>query len=98
MQMDTPVDAALRQNTLDSRAKALDTLERTSRPSILALLVPVWLALAFAILVAFLPSPKPPFVAGMLAMAIALIAVSMIRAQRRLDALVNLVVQDLRIQ
>jgi len=97
MTTDTLVDMALKQQAAERREKALALIRKTGRQSWLSLQLPVWLALAVVILIAFVPLAKPdkvPYVALVLGFAIALVAGITVQLHRRLDAVVRLLTED----
>jgi O-antigen ligase len=60
------------------------------------MLVPVWFALLMALLVSFVPlQPNPiPIVVGVLVIAIVGVTANMVRANRRLETAIQLILQD----
>ena len=84
--------------TLDSqqtqrRESALAAIARYRTPTGAAV-VPVWFALMVALLIAFVPNSRPnpiPYIVAMLAFAVVWVTVSVIRNNRRLEAIVQLI-------
>jgi hypothetical protein len=94
METTLPTDSVLAQQTLMRRQNALALLAKTRFPSTVAVQLPVWLALCMVLLILLLPAPKPnpvPYIAGMLGFAIAWAMAMIVRVNRRLDAIVQLI-------
>jgi hypothetical protein len=95
MEARTKIDVALDHQLPQSREIALATIARYRTP-IGTAVVPVWFALLMALLIACVPSSRAnsiPYVVAMLAFAIAWVTVTMIRNNRRLEAIVKLISQ-----
>jgi hypothetical protein len=95
METATPVDVAASQQALARRQKALTLVKYRSYT--VATLIPVWFALLLALLIAAVPSLRVnsvPYVIFMLAFAILGITTNIIRGNRRLDAAIELILQD----
>ena len=97
MQTNTPAEASLIQRALQKREMAVAALLE-KRPSFITTLIPVWFALLLALLVSFVPlRPNSiPIVVGVLVIAIAGLTGTMVRANRRLETAIQLILQDLR--
>ena len=100
MKASTPVDVALQEITSGKRAKALASIERTRPLSLLTQQIELWFALLMILGVAAVAMLKPtidstPYIALMLVLAISAIAGHAMQTQRRLEALIVLVKQDL---
>jgi hypothetical protein len=96
MEARTKIDLALDHQLSQSREIALAAIARYRTP-IGAAVVPVWFALLMALLIACVPSSRAnpiPYVVAMLAFAIAWVTVTMIRNNRRLEAIVKLISQN----
>jgi hypothetical protein len=97
MQTISPIDSALENQSLLRRRGALALIGQTKLPTMLALQVPVWFALLMAAFFIALPTPKLnplPVVAGMLGCAILWGSVLVVRLNRRLDAVVQLITSE----
>jgi hypothetical protein len=98
VETNTSADVTMRQLAQDRRQRAIAILARTKSPSAITLQIPVWFALFVALLIAFAPIQRTnlvPYVTALLAFAIASAAVVAIRTQRRLEAVVQFVTQEL---
>jgi hypothetical protein len=96
MEARTEIDLALDHQLSQRRESALAAIVRYRTPTGAAV-IPVWFALLLALLIACVPSPRPnpiPYVVGMLAFAVVWVTVIMIRNNRRLEAIVQLIAQD----
>ena len=94
METTLPTDSVLAQQTLLRRQNALALLAKTGLPSMVAVQLPVCFALFLVLLILLIPAPKPspvPYVAGMLGFAIAWAVAMIVRVNRRLDAIVQLI-------
>jgi hypothetical protein len=100
MRQNTPLDVELQQRTAARRAAALNLIAKTKPLSLVAAQIPVWFALVLLALLAaasYKTRVNPaPYIAVVLIPAIGWITGCMIRMQRRMEALVQLVVQDMR--
>src|SRR3984957_18572660 len=95
MEASTKIDLALDQQLSQTRESALAAIARYRTP-IGAAIIPVWFALLMALLIACVPSSRAnpiPYVVAMLAFAIVWVTVTMIRNNRRLEAIVKLISQ-----
>jgi hypothetical protein len=96
MEARTKMDLALDHQLSQSRETALAAIARYRTP-IGTAVVPVWFALLMALLIACVPSSRAnpiPYIVAMLAFAIAWVTVTMIRNNRRLEAIVKLISQN----
>jgi RsiW-degrading membrane proteinase PrsW (M82 family) len=96
MEASAKIDSALNHQQSQRRERALAAIARYRTPTGAAV-IPVWFALFVALLIAFVPSSRPnpiPYVVAMLAFAVGWVAVSVIRSNRRLEAIVQLISQD----
>lgn len=92
----TEIDLALDQQLSLRRERALAAIAKYRTPTGAAI-IPVWFALFVALLIAFVPNSRPnpiPYVVAMLAFAVVWVTVSIIRNNRRLEAIVQLITQD----
>ncbi|HTV76619.1 MAG TPA: hypothetical protein VMF03_00040 [Steroidobacteraceae bacterium] len=88
----TPLDIALEERAAQRRERALAAIAKY-RMSSIAMLIPVWFALLMALLMALLPARRSnpvPYVAAMAA-AVVWVTVAIIRGNRRLEAIAQLV-------
>jgi hypothetical protein len=96
----TPLDVELQQRTAARRAAALELIAKTKPLSVAAVQIPVWFALVVLALLAaasYKTRINPaPYMAVVLIPAIGYITGCIVRMQRRMEALVQLVVQDTR--
>ena len=94
METNTPAEAALIQRASQQREMALATLME-KRPSLVTTLIPVWFALLLALLISFAPlRPNPiPIVVGVLVIAITGLTANIVRANRRLETAIQLILQ-----
>jgi len=89
--IESPLDQAMSQR----RERALAAIAKYRTP-IGAAVIPVWLALFVAMLIACVPAPRAnpiPYVVGMLACAVVWLQVVAFRNSRRLEAVVQLISQ-----
>ena len=96
MEARTNMDLALDHQLSQKREKALAAIARYRTPTGAAV-IPAWFALLVALLIACVPSSiaNPiPYVVAMLAFAVVWVTVTMIRNNRRLDAIVQLITQN----
>jgi hypothetical protein len=96
MEARTEIDSALDHQPAQRRESALAAIEKYRTPTGAAVF-PAWFALFVALLIAFVPNSRPnpiPYVVAMLAFAIAWVTVTMIRNNRRLEAIVKLISQN----
>jgi hypothetical protein len=96
MEARTEMDLALDHQLAQRRESALAAIARYRTPTGAAI-VPVWLALFVALLIAFVPnsSPNPiPYVVAMLSFAVVWVTVMAVRNNRRLEAIVQLITQN----
>ena len=92
----TELELALDQALSQRRGRALAAIARYRTPTGAAV-IPVWFALLVALLIASVPNSRPnpiPYVVGMIAFAVLWVTVGMIRNNRRLEAIVQLITQD----
>jgi hypothetical protein len=92
----TEIDLALDQQLSQRREGALDAIARYRTPTGAAV-IPAWFALFVALLIALVPNSRPnpiPYVVAMLAFAVVWVSVIMIRNNRRLEAIVQLITRD----
>jgi hypothetical protein len=92
----TEIDLALDHQLSQRRESALAAIARYRTPTGAAV-VPVWFALFVALLIALVPNSRPnpiPYVVAMLAFAVVWVSVIIIRNNRRLEAIVQLITQD----
>jgi hypothetical protein len=90
------MDLALDHQLSQRRESALAAIARYRTPTGAAI-IPVWFALLVALLIACVPSSRPnpiPYVVAMLVFAVVWVTVSIIRNNRRLDAIVQLISQN----
>jgi hypothetical protein len=90
------MDLALDQQLSQRRKSAIAAIGRYRTPTGTAV-IPAWFALLVALLIAFVPSSRVnpiPYVVAMLAVAVVWVTVIMIRSNRRLDAIVQLISQN----
>jgi hypothetical protein len=91
----TKMDLALDHQLSQRRQSALAAIAKYRTPTGAAI-IPAWFALLGALLIACVPSSRAnpiPYVVAMLAFAVAWVTVIIIRNNRRLDALVQLISQ-----
>jgi hypothetical protein len=96
MEARTKIDLALDHQRSQRRESALAAIAKYRTPTGAAV-IPAWFALLTALLIACVPSPRPdpiPVVVAMLAFAVVWVTVTMIRNNRRLDAIVQLISQN----
>jgi hypothetical protein len=96
MEAHTKIDSALHHQLSQRRKSALAAIARYRTPTGAAV-IPVWFALFVALLIALVPNSRPnpiPYVVAMLAFAVVWVTVSMVRNNRRLEAIVQLITQD----
>jgi hypothetical protein len=96
MEVRTEIDLTLDHQLSQRRECALAAIARYRTPTGAAV-IPVWFALFVALLIACVPSPRPnpiPYVVAMLVFAVVWVTVIMIRNNRRLEAIVQLIAQD----
>jgi hypothetical protein len=96
MQTTSAIDMAITEQASRRRERALAAIAKYKTSSGVVLFPP-WFALLMALLIAFMPVSRPnpiPFVAAMLAFAIVCVTVTIVRGNRRLEAIVELIVQD----
>lgn len=96
MEARTTIDLALDHQLSQRRESALAAIARYRTP-IGAAVIPAWFALFVALLIACVPNSRPnplPYVVAMLAFAVAWVTVSIVRSNRRLEAIVQLITQD----
>ena len=96
MEARTKMDLALDHQLSQRRQSALAAIARYRTPTGAAI-IPVWFALFIALLIACVPSSRVnpiPYIVAMLAFAVVWITVTMIRNNRRLDAIVQLISQN----
>ena len=89
--IESPLDPAVSQR----RERALAAIAKYRTP-IGAGAIPVWFALIVAMLIACVPAPRAnpiPFVVGMLAFAVVWVQVVAFRNSRRIEAVVQLILQ-----
>ena len=100
MEPDTPIDRELQQRSAARRAAALELLNKTKPLSVITAQIPVWFALALLALIAatsYETRLNPaPYIAVVLIPAIGYLTGCIARMQRRMEALVQLVIQDTR--
>jgi hypothetical protein len=93
MEARTKIDLALDHQLSQRRKSAIEAIARYRTPTGAAV-IPVWFALFVALLIAFVPNSRPnpiPYVVAMLSFAVVWVTVSVIRNNRRLDAIVQLI-------
>lgn len=93
MEARTKMDLALDHQLSQRRESALAAIARYRTPTGAAI-IPIWFALLAALLIACVPSSRVtpiPYVVAMLAFAVVWVTVTMIRNDRRLDAIVQLI-------
>jgi hypothetical protein len=96
MEARTEIDLALDHQLSQRRESALAAIARYRTPTGAAV-IPAWFALLGALLIACVPSSRAnpiPYVVAMLAFAVAWVTVTMIRSNKRLDAIVQLLSQN----
>jgi hypothetical protein len=96
MEARTKMDLALGQQISQRQESALAAIARYRTPTGAAI-VPVWFALLMALLIACVPGSRAnptPYIVAMLAFAVVWVTVAMIRDNRRLDAIVQLISQN----
>jgi hypothetical protein len=96
METHTQIDMAIAHQVSQRRANALAAIARYRTPSYAAA-IPVWFGVGMALLIACVPISRPnpiPYVVGMLAFAVLWVTANMIRNNRRLEAIVQLIIQD----
>jgi hypothetical protein len=96
MEAPTKIDLALDHQLAQRRESALAAIARYRTPTGAAV-IPVWFALFVALLIAFVPNSKPnpiPYVVAMLSFAVVWVTVSVVRNNRRLEAIVQLITQN----
>jgi hypothetical protein len=96
MEARTKIDLVLDHQRSQRRESALAAIAKYRTP-IGAAVIPTWCALLTALLIANVPSSRAnpiPYVVLMLAFAVAWITVTVIRNNRRLDAIVQLISQN----
>jgi hypothetical protein len=96
MEARTKMDLALDHQLSQRRESALAAIARYRTPTGAAI-IPVWFALIMALLIAWAPSSRAnpiPYVVAMLVFAVAWVTVTIIRNNRRLDAIVQLISQN----
>ena len=96
MEARTEIDLVLEQQLSQRRERALAAIAGYRTPTSAAV-VPVWFALFVAMLIASVPNSRPnpiPYIVAMLAFAVVWITVGVIRNNRRLEAIVQLITQD----
>jgi VIT1/CCC1 family predicted Fe2+/Mn2+ transporter len=96
MEARTKIDMALDHQLSQSRESALAAIARYRTPTGAAV-IPIWFALLMALLIACVPSSRAnpiPYVVAMLAFAIVWVTVTIIRNNRRLEAIVKLITQN----
>lgn len=96
MEARTEIDFALDHQLSQRRESALAAIAKYRTPTGAAV-VPVWFALFVAVLIALVPNSRPnpiPYVVAMLAFAVVWVTVSIIRNNRRLEAIVQLITQN----
>lgn len=96
MQAPTKIDLALDQQLAQRRESALAAIARYRTPTGAAM-IPVLFALFAALLFVFVPISRPnpiPYVVAMLSFAVVWVTVSVVRNNRRLEAIVQLITQD----
>jgi L-asparagine transporter-like permease len=96
MEARTKIDLALDHQRSQRRESALAAIAKYRTPTGAAV-IPACFALLAALLIACVPSPRPdpiPVVVAMLAFAVVWVTVTMIRNNRRLDAIVQLISQN----
>jgi hypothetical protein len=95
MEARTKMDLTLDFQLSQRRESALAAIARYRTPTGAAI-IPVWFALLVALLIACVPISRPnpmPYVVAMLVFAVVWVTVSIIRNNRRLDAIVQLLSQ-----
>jgi hypothetical protein len=96
MEARTKIDLALDQQLSQRRESALAAIARYRTPTGTAI-IPVWFALLMALLIACVPSSTAnpiPYIVAMLGFAVVWVTATMIRNNRRLDAIVQLISQN----
>jgi hypothetical protein len=96
MEASTKIDVALDHQASQRRESTLAAIAKYRTP-LAAAVVPVWFGLLMALLVVFVPSSTVnplPYIVAMLAFAVVWVTVTMIRNNRRLEAIVQLITQD----
>ena len=100
MEADTSIDVVLLQQAAAKRAKALTILEKIRPMSPVTQVIVLLFGFLAVLLVAytsyFTPSTQSaPYMALLLVTSISIVATNAIRTQRRLEALIQLVTEDL---
>jgi hypothetical protein len=93
MEARTKIDLALDHQLSQRRERALAAIARYRTPTGAAV-IPVWFALFVALLIAFVPDSRPNpilYIVAMLSFAVVWVTVSVVRNNRRLDAIVQLI-------
>jgi hypothetical protein len=93
MEARTEIDSALDHQPAQRRESALAAIEKYRTPTGAAVF-PAWFALFVALLIAFVPNSRPnpiPYVVAMLSFAVVWLTVSVVRSNRRLEAIVQLI-------
>jgi hypothetical protein len=96
MEARTEIDLALDHQLAQRRESVLAAIARYRTPTGAAV-IPVWFALFVALLIAFVPNSRPnpiPYVVAMLSFAVVWVTVGVVRNNRRLEAIVQLITQD----
>jgi hypothetical protein len=96
MEARAKIDSALEHQLLQRRESALAAIAKYRTPTGAAV-IPAWFALLGALLIACVPSSRAnpiPYVVAMLAFAVVWVTVTMIRNNRRMDAIVQLISQN----
>jgi hypothetical protein len=96
MEARTKMDLALDQQLSQRRENALAAIASYRTPTGAAV-IPAWFALLMALLIACVPGSRAnpiPYVVAMLAFAVVWVTVIMIRNNRRLDAIAQLISQN----
>jgi hypothetical protein len=96
MEARTEIDLALDHQLSQRRESAFAAIQKYRTPTGAAV-IPAWFALLTALLIACVPPSKAnpiPYVVAMLVFAIVWVTVTMIRSNRRLDAIVQLISQS----
>jgi hypothetical protein len=98
VESNTPIDLELQQRAAANRAAALELISKSKPPSLIAAQILVGFALLMLALVAaasYKAHLDPaPYIAAVAILAVGFIAGWMFRMQRRVEALIQLVVQD----
>jgi hypothetical protein len=96
MEAPAKIDLALDHQLAQRRKSALAAIARYRTPNGAAV-IPVWFALFVALLNAFVPNSRPnpiPYVVAILSFAVVWVTVSVVRSNRRLEAVVQLITQN----